>query len=101
VQPAEELLAEALTLGRTVNFVYADKIRVVEVHAVGTSTAGKLVMRGYQVAGRASRPLPEWSLFEVDKINALTLGREVSGAPRPGYHENDRAMKSVSCQIRL
>jgi hypothetical protein len=95
-----DMLISRVSTARTVNFIYAGKIRVVEVHAVGISTAGKPVMRGYQVAGLASRPLPSWSLFEIDKIEALTFGREVSEAPREGYREDDSAMKTVLCQIR-
>lgn len=92
-------LIDALKTGRTVSFLYADKIRVVEVHAVGDSTAGKLVMRGYQVGGHASRPLPQWTLFEVDKIEHIGFGKEKSKAPRPGYKKGDSQMTKIYAQI--
>lgn len=97
---AGRFLSDALEQGQTVNFVHDGKIRVVEVHAIGTSTKdGSLVMRGYQVAGHASRPLPIWSLYSVEKIEMLTRGSEASLAPRPGYKRGDKQMRQVLVEL--
>lgn len=97
---AGKFLSEAMEQGRSVNFVYDGKIRVVEVHAIGTSTKdGSLVMRGYQVAGHASRPLPIWSLYTIEKIETLTLGTEASLAPRPGYKRGDKQMDTILVEL--
>jgi len=95
-------LRQAMYEAKTVNFIYDGKIRVVEVHAVGTSVKGAaLVMRGYQVAGIASRPLPQWTLFSIDKIENLTFGKEPSAAPREGYAMGDKQMQIVLCELAL
>jgi hypothetical protein len=97
---AERLIASAES-ENVVDFMYGDKYRVVEVHAVGLSTAGKLVMRGYQIAGAASRPLPQWTLFEIGKMDLLEERPQVSQAPREGYVEGDKQMTPVIAEIAL
>lgn len=95
------LLCLAMQEDKTVNFLYDGKIRVVEAHAVGHTDKGA-VFRGYQVAGVASRPLPQWTLFSLDKVEALTLGKEASEAPREGYAQGDRQMTGgVICELAL
>lgn len=97
-----DVLVDAIYSAQTVSFVYDDKPRIVEVHALGESTKdGGLIMRGYQVAGESSRPLPAWALFTVSKIDALTPGFIKSEAPRDGYKLNDRAMQGIIAQVAL
>lgn len=97
-----DILIDALRRDRTVMFAYDDKPRVVEIHAIGTSTkdAG-IVVRGYQVGGDASRPLPAWHLFRLDRIppHTLAIGPRTSEAPRPGYARGDRQMADIIAQI--
>lgn len=88
--------------GQTVNFVYEGKVKVVEPHAVGTSTKdGSLIMRGFQVAGTSSRPLPVWALYTVAKMELVEPGAEASQAPREGYSMGDAAMADIISQIQL
>jgi hypothetical protein len=96
-------LRRGLIEQKTVNFLYDGKIRVVEVHAIGQSIKdGSPVMRGFQVAGVASRPLPQWTLFSIAKIENLTFGKEGSGAPREGYAQGDKQMQQpVLCELVL
>lgn len=87
-------LSRAMSRRLAVSFVYDGKNRVVEVHAIGRSTKdGSLVVRGFQVAGEASRPLPQWTLFTISKIEALTLTFIDSEAPRDGYTMGDKQMQ--------
>ena len=98
-----ETLAHAIRSKRTVSFIYDDRTRIVEVHAVGNSTKdGSVVMRGFQVAGESSRPLPAWALYTIAKMDALTLlAFPDSEAPRPGYKMDDKQMSSIIAQIEL
>lgn len=91
----------AMSEGRAVAFNYDGKARVVEVHAVGRSTAGKLVMRGYQVDGKASRPLPQWTLFDLSKAESLSMTSRPSGAPREGYAMADKQMALIYAELVL
>jgi hypothetical protein len=87
---------------RTVEFTYDGKLRIVEVHAIGTSTKdGKLVMRGMQIGGTASRPLPQWTLFSLNKIEGLRVTEDVSAAPREGYAMGDSQMDTILAEIAL
>jgi hypothetical protein len=97
------LIKEALATQRTISFIYDGKQKTVEVHAVGTSTKdASLVMRGYQVAGEASRPLPVWALYTLEKMSAATLSAFVDSlAPREGYKLGDKQMLTIIDQLKL
>ena len=97
----QTLCTDAIATRQTLQFNYDDKPRVVEVHAIGKAPKG-IVMRGYQVAGESSRPLPCWALFSLDKIEAASLALvPFSEAPRPGYALNDKKMLSIIAQVPL
>ena len=73
-----------------------------EGHAVGTSPKdGSLVMRGLQIAGAASRPLPQWTLFSINKVEMFEARPQVSLAPREGYAMNDKGMNTVIAELQL
>lgn len=98
-----ETLKTAIAQRQTVSFVYDDRRRIVEVHAVGKSTKDQsIIVRGYQVAGESSRPLPGWALFTASKMDALELSAlPLSEAPRPGYKENDKQMSEIIVQVEV
>jgi hypothetical protein len=95
-------ICQLMLAGRCVSFTYDGKPRVVEVHAIGTSTKdGGLVMRGVQVAGGASRPLPQWTLFRLDQIRDLGNPLRESFAPRDGYRMGDSQMRFVIAELEV
>lgn len=94
-------LLRAMEEGNTVDFIYDGKLRVVEVHAIGLSTRGELVARGYQVAGLASRPLPQWTLFTLNKMELVEIKATASAAPREGYTQGDKQMSPVLVELAL
>lgn len=91
----------AMRQGHVVEFIYDGKLRLVEVHAVGQSNTGKLVMRGYQIGGQASRPLPQWTLFDLAKVEALEAKPIASDAPREGYAMADKQMALIFAELVL
>lgn len=94
------IIAKAMADGVCINFDYDGKNRTVEAHALGRSTKdGSLVMRGYQTDGEASRPVPGWSLFSLDKIEAIEIQYDGSDAPREGYKMGDKQMDPVLVEI--
>lgn len=94
-------LTRAMNEGKTVDFIYDGKLRVVEVHAIGLSSRGEIVMRGFQVAGLASRPLPQWTLFVVNKMELVEIRATDSLAPREGYSQGDKQMSPVFVELAL
>lgn len=97
------LIGAAIANEALVEFDYDGKRRVVEAHAIGKSTKDEsIVFRGYQIDGEASRPLPQWTLFSVDKIEVLKLHEfGTSRAPRDGYVMGDKQMLPVLAEIDL
>jgi hypothetical protein len=91
---------EALQKGVCLEISYDGHSRTVEVHAVGTSTAGNPVMRAFQV--RCTKPGGNgvWRLFRLDKTWRFALGNERSQAPRGGYRPNDEDIAFIRCQIK-
>lgn len=74
--------------------------RVVEVHAVGISSAGNPCMRVFQVrGGSVSGESVGWKLMTLDKAFTMHLTDEVSQAPRAGYSRNDRHMERIFWQV--
>lgn len=96
IEPRLPLLSRAMSRKLMVMFDYDDKRRRVEVHAVGQSTNGSFVMRGYMPDD--ARP---WRLFSIDKIKNLELTFDDSLAPREGYTMGDKQMSLVLAQIAL
>lgn len=79
---------------------YDGFVRVVEVHAVGISTAGNPCMRVYQVRGGSVSNEPVgWKMMTLDKSFTMHVIEEASQAPRPGYAKNDRGMSKIYAQL--
>lgn len=103
-QDLVQKLVKAMRHDLQVIFDYDGKLRVVEVHAIGTSTKdGALLFRGYQTSGDSSRPLPAWVLFRGDKVTKgqIALSFEDSLAPREGYVQGDAQMGDLIAEIAL
>jgi hypothetical protein len=90
---------DALSAGRRLVITYDGHTRVVEVHAVGTSTAGNPVMRAFQVSSTKPGGNGQWRLFRLDKTWQFTVSDERSEAPRRGYKRGDSDIAFIRCQI--
>ncbi|MGQ3025415.1 hypothetical protein [Sphingopyxis sp.] len=94
------LAIAALKSGVCLELRYDGFSRVVEVHAVGISTAGNPCMRVYQVRGGSVSNEPVgWKMMTLDKAFSMHLTEEESFAPREGYAPNDRGMSTIFAQI--
>ena len=95
-------IEQAMADDKCVRFTYDGKVRVVAAHTIGTSKKdGVLSLRGVQVAGGASRPLPQWTLFRFDKMVDVTVDTTPSAAPFTGYVQGDSGMDSIVTEIAL
>ena len=91
---------EALQLGRCLELRYDGFNRLVEVHAVGISTADNLCMRVFQVdGGSVSGERMGWKMMTFDKAFTAYVSDTLSTAPRPGYASNDKGMKVIHGQV--
>jgi hypothetical protein len=90
----------ALSAAKCLELQYNGFARVVEVHAVGYSTAGNPVMRAWQVRGGSSSQEPVgWKLMRLDEARSAALTNEPSQAPRPGYKPGDKGMSRIVCEL--
>jgi hypothetical protein len=88
--------------GTCLSFTCDGKPRVVEVHAIGLSSKDNgLVIRAFQVAGGASRPLPAWSLFRVDRMSDVVVTPRAHEGPRDGYRQGDSQMAPVLFELEI
>lgn len=77
---------------RALIIMYKETCRLVEVHAVGISTAGNPCMRVYQVAGETnSGEEYGWKLMKLEEVSVDIP----SLAPRPGYKKGDKGMGTI------
>lgn len=94
------LLREAIRLKKVVEFVYDGGTRVVEPHCLGTSTAGNMALRGFQVSGHSlTEGIPDWRFFDLSKILRLTVLDKTFQSPRPGYRRGDRGMDYIEAEL--
>lgn len=93
-------ICQAIGDRAVIRFMYDNRLRVVEPHAHGTSTAGNEVLRGYQITGESSsRTPPFWSLFSASRITGLTLTGDTFDTNGPDYNPHDSAMAPVHCHV--
>lgn len=94
------IACEALAEGKRLTLNYDSHSRIVEVHAVGTSTAGNPIMRVWQTSGGSNKGgIPDWRLMRLDRASEISITDEVSEAPRDGYKSGDKAMAFINCEI--
>jgi hypothetical protein len=76
------LLWTAIENTRMIRFAYHGKDRIAEPHDHGI-LKGSVQLLSWQVAGRSSRPLPNWLLTKVDEITDLELMDQAFPGGRP------------------
>ncbi len=95
-----ELACQALKVGKVLELQYDGFSRCVEVHAVGTSKAGNVVMCCWQIrGGSASNEPVGWKLIKLGDANRAVISNETSNSPRPGYKRGDARMVRIICEL--
>lgn len=95
-----QILIDAIRERRILSFNYDGLAREVEPHAVGTTSKGKLVLRGFQPDGETQRGLG-WKLFTVDKIEDLFVRAATFAGPRDGYRMGDKQIANILEQLHV
>lgn len=90
----------AIEKGVCLSLTYEGLARVVEVHAVGTTTAFKPAMSAYQVDGENGLPpVQDWRLFLFDECFDVALSDVKSEAPRPDHKKGARQFRNIDKQV--
>jgi hypothetical protein len=88
----EELVA-AIEGRRLVELWYDPGPRVIEPHALGIGSDGRVLLRAFQVEGASSSgEHVNWKLFRLDRVRSAAVNGNCFSGPRPEYKRNDRAM---------
>lgn len=92
---------QAIDEKKVLQLDYGGWTRLVEVHAVGVSTAGNPVLRGWQLTGGSqSGGHAGWKLFDLDKVpETFKLTDYPSEAPREGFRRGDNAMLEIFREV--
>lgn len=94
------VLEEAIRLRRVVTFSYDGYRRVVEPFLIGTTTAGRPALRGYQTEGGSkSGTVPGWHLFSLHKIVGIAMSPCGFSGVRDGYNPSDKGMLSIGVHV--
>jgi hypothetical protein len=94
------LACEALMSGQRLALTYLGKHRLVEVHIVGHSRDGALLMRVWQVRGGSNGgQATGWKMIRLAAAASTQLLPEKSDAPRPDYNPRDPVIVRVICQL--
>lgn len=95
-----DMACAALQDGRVLEITYNGLPRRVEVHAVGVTKSGAVVMCCWQTdGGSSSGEQVGWKLMTLDDITAARISDESSGGPRPGYRRGDSRMTRIICEL--
>lgn len=90
-----QILIDAINDKRRLVFEYNGKPRRVEPQCYGIGTKGTHLLRVHQLAGGKERE----PLFDVSKIQKLTVLEERFTRPGPNYKHNDSAMATILAQL--
>lgn len=95
-----DIPTEALKQNKRLQLSYDGHKRTVEVHAIGTSKAGKTIVRVWQTEGDSQSKQPVgWKLLNLHEATALVIVDDASEAPRTGYKRADRAMAEIIVEL--
>lgn len=95
-----EIAREAIEKKMCLELNYDGYARIVEVHAVGESSAGHMVMRVWQVqGGSSSNERQGWKMLRLDDARSLAISAISSDAPRDGYKRGDRQMRRIFAEV--
>jgi predicted DNA-binding transcriptional regulator YafY len=90
---------KALENNKLLSFHYDEQLRVIEPHALGLTKDGELAVRGFQVSGESSQPLPGWRMFRLDKFEYARALSTDSAAPRSDFKPNDKHLPTLLLEI--
>ena len=86
-------LLNAINTKQVALFQYKNKIRKVEVYALGMSKAGNMVVRCFELHNKG------FKLFLVDDIKYLKILPQQWTRVRSGYNKDEKSMIKVLAQV--
>lgn len=96
----EQIIVQAISAKKLIEFMYSGHPRHVEPHVLGVN-GGTTQLLGYQVGGSSSSGgIPEWRRFDLPKMSSIKIASTSFPGRRPfpsGKHSSwDRQIAVVS-----
>jgi hypothetical protein len=96
----KDIICEAISKKRLLQFRYDRYSRVVEPHLVGYDTAEHDILCAYLVRGfTQSQQEPYWRTYLTTEMKLLQILDEGFPGPRRGYNPNDKRMQRIYCRL--
>lgn len=103
LEKKKDLICEAISGRKIIEFQYHDKPRTIEPYVCGINIKGSYQMRGFQVSGTSiSNAKLGWRIFDLAEIVDLKItDTDFSGwaGDRRLYNPNDTAFRQILCRI--
>ena len=91
----QALIVAAIAQRRRLRFVYNGKSRLVEPQCLGIGHRGTRLLRAHQLQGGSQRE----PLFDVARLQQLTVLEDRFTRPGPNYTRDDSAMQTIVAQL--
>lgn len=89
-----QVIKAAIERQEMLEIFYPPGKRLIEPHALGYSSEGKLLLRAFQTEGAsASGEHKDWKLFRLDRAAGVEPHGILFAKPRSEYRKGDKAMK--------
>jgi hypothetical protein len=93
------IFCNAIKTKRIIELRYKGYSRSVEPHAHGRDKNGDEILRCYQVSGGSKKgERVGWKLLKVNEIFSSHITEDIF-IPRSDYHQNDKAIEYICCQL--
>lgn len=95
-----ELAVQALSVSVCLSVCYRSRDRIVEVHTVGSTAAGRPAASVYQVDGHSNHTtIPGWALLYLDECFNVAITDRPACAPRPDYRRGAKHFQVIDVEI--
>ncbi|MBC3937083.1 hypothetical protein H8K47_17135 [Undibacterium sp. CY7W] len=93
-------IKSAIEIQQKLLILYKGIPRVIEPYIVGTNASGKIFLRAYQIGGESCTDEIGFKLFEVGKVQAVTVIPNLFFAkPKHGYKKIDPVITTVYARV--
>lgn len=88
---SKDIINKAIKNKQVINFYYNNKPRTVEPYAIGKTSENKINLLSIQIGGvTSSGKLPDWRMFELNKIKNITIHKRKFAAYFKAYQDEER-----------
>lgn len=91
-------IINAIENQNVIELYYEGKLRVVEPHCYGETTAGNQGLRAYQIDGYSSSGKMGWKMYDLSKADDIVITEDTFEVRRD-YKQGDKGMSKIYAEI--